>query len=110
MMGGLQSIVQLGFAAIAIANFYTHLSAMGKKLVAMLKSLTGTILTFLNRRVTGKILGKLKNPETRMRTVKGVILNFVRVFSVVLLCLAAKLKSEIRRDAQDKLQKLEEEH
>ena len=47
----------------------------------------GGMFNFLKGRVGGNVQ-KLKNPET----LRNVILNFVRVFSVVLIGLAVKLK------------------
>lgn len=47
-MGGLRSIVELGFAAIAIANFYSHTSEMAKKLFQFLKSTTANIFSFFH--------------------------------------------------------------
>ena len=47
----------------------------------------GGMLNFLKGRVGGNVQ-KLKNPKT----LRNVILNFVRVFSVVLIGLAVKLK------------------
>jgi len=87
MMGGLRSIIELGFAFIAVANFYTHISSMAKKLAETAKHMLGGMFNFLKGRVGGNVQ-KLKNP----RTLRKVILNFVRVFSVVLIVLAAKLK------------------
>lgn len=106
MMGGLRSVIELGFAAIAIANFYTHLSAMASKLAGMVKSMMSSIINFINKRLTGKMLSKLTNPETRLKTLKGLLLNITRVFSTLLLCLAFKLKFEIRRDSDERLKKL----
>ena len=56
------------------------------------------MLSFLKGRVGGNV-NKLKNPKT----LRNVILNFVRVLSVVLIGLAIKLKGEIRRDSQEQL-------
>jgi len=103
MMGGLRSIIELGFAAIAIANFYTHLSTMAKKLAGVIKNMATSITSFLQRKVGSKIMTSLADPETRMKTVKKVVVNFVRVFSLLLMCLAAKLKTEIRQDQNDRL-------
>ena len=52
----------------------------------------------------------LNNPEARMKAVKGGIINFVRIFSVLLLCLAVRLRSEIRRDNEERLERLEKEY
>mgnify|MGYP000073661029 CR=1 FL=1 len=93
MMGGLNSIIQIGFAMIAIANFYSHVSTMAKKLAELCKSMTTSLLSFMKKRMGLKIIHKLGNPETRMKALKTVIINFVRAFSCVLLCLAAKMKS-----------------
>ena len=92
MMGGLQSILQLGMAAIAIANFYNHLSSMAKKLIEVIKKMAGGIVSFIQNRMGAKIIGKLSNPETRMKALKSIVMNFVRVFAFLLICLAAKLK------------------
>ena len=103
MMGGLQSILQLGMAAIAIANFYSHISAMAKKLIEVIKKMAGGMVNFLHNKVGAKLVGKFTNPETRWKTIKNVIVTFVRVFGVLLVCLAAKLKTEIRKSPQEKL-------
>lgn len=92
-MGGLRSILELGLAAIAIANFYSHISAMTKKIAEVIKTMLGGIMKFLHKRVTGRVISKLTNPNTRTRALKHVLVSFVRVFSVLLLCLAAKLRS-----------------
>ena len=97
MMGGLRSILELGLAAIAIANFYTHISAMAKKLIEVIKRMVGGIANFIQNKVGARIIGKLSNPETRWKTIKNVVVNFVRVFAVLLVCLAAKLRTEIKR-------------
>lgn len=64
----------------------------------------GGMLSFMGKKVGGRV-DTLKNPKT----LRNFILNFVRVFSVVLIALAVKLRGEIRRDSQDELKKLEEE-
>lgn len=101
MMGGLKSVLELGFAAIAIANFYTHLSAMGKKIVGAIKRVISAIFNFLQKRVSGTVFSKLANPTTRMGAFKKMMIVSVRVLSVLLLCLAAKLKNEIRKDSHE---------
>lgn len=70
----------------------------------------GGLLNILNKRIASKMVSKLSNPETRIKTIKNFALNFVRLFSVLLLCLAAKLKTEIKRDSEEKLKRLEEEY
>lgn len=106
MMGGLKSVLELGFAAITIVNFYTHISTMAKKIAGVIKGVMGAIFSFLHKRVAGTVLSKLTDPSTRMRALKKITISFVRVLSVLLLCLAAKLKNEIRKESNEKLQKL----
>lgn len=62
MMGGLKSVLELGFAAIAIANFYTHLSAMAQKIVGGIKRVMGVIFNFLQKKVAGTLFSKLARP------------------------------------------------
>ena len=62
MMGGLQSILQLGMAAITIANFYTHLSTMAKQLASVIKGMAASIMKFLHKKVGVTIFGKIANP------------------------------------------------
>ena len=45
-----------------------------------------------------------------MKTIKKIVVSFVRIFSVLLMCLAAKLKTEIKQDHQDRLEKLQQEY
>ena len=110
MMGGLQAIVQLGMAAIAIASLYTQLSAMTKKLIEVIKKMAGGIVNFMHQRVGAKIVGRFADPKTRMKTIKGALFNCVRVFALLLMCLAYKMKTEIRRDNEERLRRLEEEY
>lgn len=58
MMGGLRSIIELGFAAIAIANFYGHASDIVKKLTNFIKETGSKLLGFLNRTVGKRIISK----------------------------------------------------
>ena len=109
-MGGLRSIIELGFAAIAIANFYTHISTMAKKLAEVIKNMATYITSFLQRKVGSKIITSFKDSETSMKTIKKIVVSFVRIFSVLLMCLAAKLKTEIKQDHQDRLEKLQQEY
>jgi hypothetical protein len=92
MMGGLRSIIELGFACIAIANFYSHASDIVKKLTNFLKETGSKILGFLNRTVGKSIVSKFTEPETRMKTIKLLIINFVRGIAVLLLVLASKMR------------------
>ncbi len=52
----------------------------------------------------------MSDSKTRMKMIKGVVVNFVRVFSVVLMVVAAKLKGEIRSEEETKLKELEREY
>lgn len=103
MMGGLRSIVELGFAAIAIANFYSHTSEMAKKLFQFLKSTTANIFSFLHSKITAKLVANLTEPSKRIKTLKAIIMNFIRVVAVMLLCLAAKMRTDIKKDSESKL-------
>ena len=48
MMGGLRSILEIGMAGLAVANFYSHVSAMAKKSVKVIKSMLSAILRFMS--------------------------------------------------------------
>ena len=110
MMGGLKSIIEIGFAMIAIANFYGHASTMAKKIASACQSMLSGLVHFVRTKMGFKLMNKLNNSEARTKALKGIILNFVRLFSGLLLCLAAKLKMELRQESQDKLERLEEEY
>lgn len=92
MMGGLKSVLEIGMAGLAIANFYSHASTMASKLAGVIRKMMAWIFNFMGRRVFGKMVAGMSNSKMRMKMVKGVVINFVRVFSVVLLVVAAKLK------------------
>ena len=109
-MGGLNSVLEIGMAGLAIANFYGHASTMARKFAGVIKKMLTWIFDFMGRKVFGKMVAGMSNSKTRMKVVKGVILNFVRVFSVVLLVVASKLKGEIRREEESKLTELEKEY
>lgn len=66
---------------------------MTKKLVAVVKSMLGGLLKFMHKRFAKKMLLTLADSDSRKKTLKTFLINFVRVFSVVLLCLSAKMKS-----------------
>lgn len=66
---------------------------MASKVAGLVKSMLSGLLNFLNNKIAGKMLSKLSNPETRIKTIKNVLVNFVRLLSILLLCLAAKLKT-----------------
>lgn len=72
---------------------------MASKIAGLVKSMLSGLINFINKRLAGKVLSKLANPETRIKTIKNMLVNVVRLFSILLLCLAAKLKTEIRRDS-----------
>lgn len=97
-------------AGLAIANFYSHASAMASKLAAVIKKMLTWIYNFMGRRVFEKVVAGMSDSKTRMKMIKGVVVNFVRVFSVVLMVVAAKLKGEIRSEEETKLKELEREY
>lgn len=93
MMGGLRSVLDIGMALLAIANLYSHLSTMASKAAGVAKTLVGRILSFLYRSTGFRLVGQLSNPTIRVRTLKALMMTFVRLFSALLLCLTAKMKS-----------------
>jgi fructoselysine-6-P-deglycase FrlB-like protein len=98
MIGGLRSIIELGMAGIAIANFYNYASDIVKKMIDFIKSAGAKILKFLHRKFAAKMLNNLAQPDRRMKTIKALIFNFVRVVALLMLGLSAKLKMDIKKD------------
>jgi len=91
-MGGLKSVIELGFAAIAIANFYSHASDIVKKLMNFVKETGTKLMGFVSRNLGDKIVSKFAEPTTRIKTIKSLAINLVRGVAILLLVLSAKLR------------------
>lgn len=95
MMGGLRSILELGFAAIALANFWTRSTEIFKKLLETMQGMGKTLASFIESKLPTKVFTNLAHPSKRTKVLKSFILSFVRLFAFGLLCIGIKLRQDI---------------
>ena len=71
MMGGLRSIVELGFAAIALANFWSRSAEIFKKFMEFGKQASKSMGSFIESKIPTKIFTNLSTPEKRGKAIKS---------------------------------------
>ena len=96
MMGGLRSIVELGFAAIALANFWSRSAEIFKKFMEFGKQASKSMGSFIESKIPTKIFTNLSTPEKRGKAIKSIVLMVIRVFAALLLLLGFRLRRDIR--------------
>lgn len=96
MMGGLRSILELGFAAIALANFCSRSADIFKKFMEFGKQTSKSMGSFIESKLPTRIFTNLSSPEKRGKAIKTIVLMVVRVFAALLLLLGFRLRKDIR--------------
>lgn len=97
MMGGLQSIIQMGFAMIALANFWGKGAEISKQFMSFSKATLKSVARFVESKLPKKLIKSMTSPENRGKTIKAVMMGVIRIFASVLLFLGFKLRMDIRR-------------
>lgn len=70
MMGGLRSILELGVAFLALANFCMTTSELMKKFMEFSKEKASSIAKFFESKIPTKTITKLMAPERRSKFLK----------------------------------------
>jgi hypothetical protein len=102
MMGGLRSILELGFAAIALANFCSRSAEIFKKFMEFGKQASKSMGNFIESKIPTKIFTNLSTPEKRGKAIKTIVMMVIRVFAALLLLLGFRLRRDIKLEAQRK--------
>ena len=100
-MGGLRSIVELGFAMIALAQFYNTTSELSKKFLAFAKDTLSSLARFVESKLPKQMMKSVTSPERRAKTLKTVFVAVLRVVTSVMLGLGIKLRMEIKKQARE---------
>ena len=109
MMGGLRSILELGFAMIALAQFWNTTSELSKKFLAYSKETLASLARFVESKLPREMLKSVTSPKRRVKTLKAVMLTVLRVFASVMLCLGVKLRMEIKKQAKEEHEQIQQE-
>lgn len=70
MMGGLRSILELGVAFLALANFCMTTSELIKKFMEFSKEKASSLAQFFQRKLPTKTISKIMAPERRSKFLK----------------------------------------
>lgn len=89
MMGGLRSMVEIGFSMVALGNFGTQTWQLLKKIVAFLVKTSQTVASkvanssFINERVAGAVQKLLMiSPSSKSSNLTKVLFGF-RILSAI---------------------------
>lgn len=82
-MGGLRSILELGFAGVALANFWSRAVEIIKKMFGFLVETSAKFAKFVMSHLPKNLINGLGNPEQRQATILRILINLLRLFSLL---------------------------
>lgn len=99
MMGGMRSILELGFAGVAFMNFGTKALSIIKKIFLFLFKTSSSFLSFVAQYIP---VEQLKNVVLMTTGSKGslkwenLLISLVRITVVIFLAISYKLRNSIK--------------
>ena len=98
MMGGLRSMVELGFAGIALANFWSKASEIATKVLTFLLEKCKSFAIWVSGKVPTNVIHKLVEAEHRPQAIKNILLSCFRFFAVSIILIGWKMSRDIKHE------------